>query len=147
MSAVLIRPAPFGRRLGAFVYDGLLVIALWFFVGFIALLFTTGEAVPVGQPVFSSILFGLTALFFIVFWTHGGQTLGMRAWRLQIRRVDGQPLRAKQALLRLALAVPCWLFAGLGVIAMLFDDQRRALHDRLSATEVILIPPPNAPKT
>lgn len=147
MSGALIRPAPLGRRLAAFVYDGLLVMALWFLVGFIALAFTAGEAVPVGHPLFSTILFGLTALFFIVFWTHGGQTLGMRAWRLQVRRVDGKPLNSTQAFWRLLLAIPSWLFAGLGVLAMLFDDERRALQDRLSATEVILIPPPSGPQS
>ncbi len=91
------------RRLAAAVYDGMLVIALWFLVGFIALLFTGGDAVPMHDPVFTVILYTLTGVFFIVFWTHGGQTLGMRAWRLQVRRPDGGPVDMRHAVLRLSL--------------------------------------------
>lgn len=131
--------------MAAAVYDGLLVIALWFLVGFVALFFTGGDAVPTASPVFSVILYTLTGLFFVVFWTHGGQTLGMRAWRLQVRRPDGAPVDTRRALLRLLLAVPSWLFLGLGIFAMFFDDRRRTLHDRFSDTEVILAPAPKKP--
>lgn len=146
MSKGLIRPAPLGRRLAAVIYDSLLVIALWFLAGFAALPFTGGQAVSQGHPVFMLLLYGILAAFFIWFWTRGGQTLGMRAWRLQIRRADtGQGISLTQAGLRLLLAVPSWGFFGLGVLAMLVDPQRRTLHDRLSGTEIILLPPPAPP--
>lgn len=145
MSSQLVRPAPLIRRVAAAIYDGMLVIALWFLIGFIALLFTGGDAIPTADPVFTVLLYTVTGVFFIVFWTHGGQTLGMRAWRLQLRRPDGSPLDTRRAVLRLLLAIPSWLFLGLGVFAMLFDDRRRTLHDRFSDTEVILAPAPKKP--
>lgn len=142
-NAHLVRPAPLLRRLAAALYDSLLVIALWFLLGFVALIFTGGEAVPARHPVFLVVIWGTTALFFIVFWTRGGQTLGMRAWRLQVRRADGGGhMTTGWAVLRLIWAVPSWLLGGIGLWLMLFDSQRRTLHDRLSGTEVILIPPP-----
>ncbi len=146
MSSVIVQPAPLIRRLAAGIYDGLLIIALWFLVGFVALLFTGGDAVPTASPVFSVVLYTLTGLFFVVFWTHGGQTLGMRAWRLQVRRPDGSAIDLRRALIRLILAVPSWAFFGLGVLAMYFDDRRRTLHDRFSDTEVILAPAPKKPR-
>ncbi len=145
MSSAVVRPAPLIRRLAAGIYDGLLVIALWFLVGFAALPFTGGEAVATASPVFTVILYTLTGLFFVVFWTHGGQTLGMRAWRLQVRRPDGGPVDVRHAVIRLILAVPSWGLMGIGVLAMYLDDRRRTLHDRFSDTEVIVAPPPKKP--
>lgn len=142
----VIQPAPFIRLLAAALYDTLLVIALWFLIGFASLPFTHGEAIPARHLGFSALLFGATAAFFLYFWTHGGQTLGMRAWRLQLRREDGGPVNTTRAALRLALAVPSWCICGLGVFAMFLDARRRTLHDRLSGTEVILAPAP-APGT
>ena len=98
MNAQLIRPAPLMRRLGAALYDSLLIIALWFFVGFAALPFTGGQAVSVANPWFATAVYGLSALFFVFFWTRGGQTLGMRAWRLQLRRSGGGRLSPTRAL-------------------------------------------------
>lgn len=140
MKGALIRPAPLGRRLAAALYDLLLVLALWFAVGFAALPFTGGEAVATGHPGFALLLYLLTALFYLGFWTHGGQTLGMRAWRLQLRREGGGPVDLPRALLRLLLALPSWGLAGLGLLAMYADDRRRALHDRYSGTEMVLVP-------
>ncbi|EVT76229.1 RDD family protein, partial [Vibrio parahaemolyticus V-223/04] len=41
--------------------------------------------------------------FFVFFWTRAGQTLGMRAWKMQILNAkDGAPITATQALIRLA---------------------------------------------
>ena len=79
-------------------------------------------------------------LFFGWFWTHGGQTLGMRAWRLQLRRIDGQNLAWSTALVRFAGALLSWLPLGLGFFWIAFDPQNRAWHDRLSKSIVIVLP-------
>jgi len=47
-------------------------------------------------------------VFFAWFWTHGGQTLGMRAWRLRILQRDGQPLNWRLALFRYVISLPMW---------------------------------------
>ena len=129
MKGELIRPAPLGRRLAAAVYDSLLVIALWFLVGFIALLFTHGEAVPTGHPLFSVILFGLTALFFIVFWTHGGQTLGMKTWKMKLLQKNGEAVTWTLAFIRFISAAVAWAAAGVGFLWSLIDPEKRTWHD------------------
>ena len=79
-------------------------------------------------------------LFFGWFWTHGGQTLGMRAWRLQLRRIDGQNLSWSTAVVRFTGALLSWLALGLGFFWVALDPQNRAWHDRLSKSIVVVLP-------
>jgi len=88
------------------------------------------------QGIFLLIVIG----FFTWFWTHGGQTLGMRAWRLKLLSRDGQAVTLRQALVRLAGALLSLLPAGLGLLWVLIDPQRCAWHDRLSDTRLIVLP-------
>ncbi|MGB5621495.1 MAG: RDD family protein, partial [Gammaproteobacteria bacterium] len=72
-----------------------------------------------------------------------GQTIGMRAWRLQLIRDAGhdQAVSPIQALGRLAAACLSALPAGLGYVWILFDRRGLAWHDRLSGTRIVLLPP------
>ena len=79
-------------------------------------------------------------LFFGWFWTHGGQTLGMRAWRLQLRRIDGQNLTWSTAIVRFLGALLSWIALGLGFVWVAIDPQNRAWHDRLSKSIVVVLP-------
>ncbi|MDE2273859.1 MAG: RDD family protein, partial [Gammaproteobacteria bacterium] len=102
------------------------------------------------------------------FWTHGGQTIGMRTWKLRVVRLDGVRLDWYRALLRyLGMLIPwlllllgsellmtavrapqalTWRVAGaLALLAALaaflwpaFDRRRLAWHDRLSGTCLVL---------
>ena len=72
--------------------------------------------------------------FFTWFWTHGGQTLGMRAWRIQVRNLEGKPITTRQAILRYSCAGLSWLALGLGYLWILWDPQNRSWHDQLSNT-------------
>jgi len=133
------------RRLGALVYDALLVAALMMVTTALFLPLTRGEAITPGSSGWLEYLYQATLLavivgFFGIFWTRGGQTLGMMAWRLKVLREDGRALNWKDAVKRLAAA---WLSAavlGLGYLWILVDARRRTWHDRLSHTRVVLIP-------
>ena len=131
-------PAPLWRRLAAMLYDSLLVVALWMIVGAIAVAVNGGEAT--GGPLFNSALFLITFLFFGLFWTRSGQTLGMMAWRLRVETEQGQGISWMQALLRFFTAAAAALFVGLGYWWMLFDKQQRTWQDRYSETRVVLLP-------
>lgn len=78
--------------------------------------------------------------FFSWFWMHGGQTLGMRAWRLRVQRFDGRPLTLWQVLLRFLAAIPAWALLGLGYLWILVDKDRLALHDRFSESMIVRLP-------
>ncbi len=135
------QPAGLFRRLGALFYDGLLILALWFVLTALLLPFTGGEAMPERGPwhwAYQALL-GLSALaFFLGFWRKGGQTLGMRAWRLRLVDEAGQTPTVRAMLVRALWAIPSWGLLGLGVLALYLDPKRRALQDRMSGTRLIV---------
>ena len=130
--------APLLNRLGAMLYDSLIVIALWMVIGAIAVAANGGEAVR--GPLFNSALFLTMFLFFAGFWTRKGQTLGMLAWRLRVQTEEGYPINLMQALLRFFTAGASLLCLGLGYWWMLFDKQGLTWQDRYSETRVVLLP-------
>lgn len=134
------------RRVLAMIYDGLLLVALWFAVSALVLAGSGGMLAEPGRPLWLAYIHraGLVLvpiLFFGGFWTHGGQTLGMRAWRLRlVSSMDQGPVSWKQSLLRLASACLSVGALGLGFFWLWIDPKRRTWHDRLSGTELILLP-------
>jgi uncharacterized RDD family membrane protein YckC len=136
-----LEPAGLARRLVALGYDSLLVTALLFV--FLVALFMARDARGGGPPdkpwIWVSAV-TISALFFCGFWTHGGQTSGMRAWRIRVVRDDGGPVGWGSALLRFVAAWASALPLGLGYWWSLFDPRRRCWHDRLSRTAVVLEP-------
>lgn len=127
------------RRLIAAVYDWLLVIALMMLlsVPFVALL---DDAIRPGNNLYRLGLLLVALVFFSGFWAHSGQTLGMKAWRLQLTTIDGFPVSYGQAILRFLCACIAALPAGLGFWSMLWDADQRSWHDRWSNTTIVLLP-------
>ena len=93
----LPRVAGLGRRVGAMVYDGLIVLALWLVTLFV-LVAALNHAVM--GPFVQSLFFIEAFLFFTFFWTRRGQTVGMLAWGLHVETADGGAVRPGHALLR-----------------------------------------------
>ena len=131
------RPASLLRRLAALFYDSLLLLAIWFIATAILLPFYSGEAIPANNPMLSTYLLFISFFFYAWFWRHGGQTLGMRAWRLQLRNLRPGPVTWLQALLRFMVAIPAALLSGLGYLWMLVDKQKLTWHDRYSETCIV----------
>jgi len=108
---VPLPPAPPWRRLTAAFYDGLLLLALWM-VTLLASQFVHGVFGLARNDRANSLCLFLAGLaFFGWSWTHGGQTLGMRSWRLLLRREDGAVVRWPVATVRYALMLATWLIA------------------------------------
>jgi uncharacterized RDD family membrane protein YckC len=125
----------FLRRLAAQIYDILLLIALLFVATALLLPFTTGEAVIPQQLLIYRIYLAVISFFFYGwFWTHGGQTLGLRAWKIKVLTLDHKPVSWNQALFRFATAIVSWAFFGLGFLWILIDKDKRSWHDHLSKT-------------
>ncbi|MEN8260121.1 MAG: RDD family protein, partial [Pseudomonadota bacterium] len=79
-----LKPPGFFRRLGAIFYDSLLLLSVLFVATALILPFNEGEAFHSNQHYYPLFLLILSLLFFGWFWTHGGQTLGMRAWKIKV---------------------------------------------------------------
>ena len=92
------------------------------------------------HPAYQLYLLSLIALFFCYFWVKGGQTLGMRAWRLRVVRYDGAGLHGIDALRRFVLAFISLAPAGLGLFWSLIPPDHLAWHDSWSKTRMVLLP-------
>lgn len=133
-------PASLLRRIGAMIYDALLVIALLFLatVPFIAL--RGGESVEPANFSYQVTLVLVVYLFFVGFWTSKGRTLGMQSWGLQVESADGGLPSVSAASLRFLAAILSWACLGLGFLWQLVDRDRLTWHDRLSGTRLVHYP-------
>ncbi len=125
-------PTPLGLRLLAGLYDLLPLLGLWFLAGLLALALTGGTLDPhhgAHKLLVQVLVLMLTAAYFVISWTRGGQTIGMRAWRLRVVRTDGSRLSAARALLRFGIALVSLAALGAGFWWALIDPQRRTWHD------------------
>jgi uncharacterized RDD family membrane protein YckC len=119
-------------------YDWLLLGGTLFVLTLTLIVVRGGHAIAPGTRWFELLLLAASFLFFAWFWTHGGQTLGMRAWKIRVERLDGGPLRWRDAAARFASAATLLFPPGLGLLWALVDSDRRCWHDRLSCTRVVL---------
>ena len=127
-------------RLMAILYDSLLVLGLWFVVGVVFVAVNGGEHADPRNPLLPSMLFIVTFWFNTHFWRRGGQTLGMRAWRLRLLNTTNKPLTLTQCLLRFFVAIPSLLLAGAGYFWIWIDKAKLAWPDRYSETRIIQEP-------
>ncbi|MEE9336272.1 MAG: RDD family protein [Granulosicoccaceae bacterium] len=119
------------RRVAAFLYDCLLLLAIYFVVTAVAISFNNGHAVH--HFAYKFLLYVISFLFFDWFWMRGGQTLGMRAWKIKLSSTSDASLTHVQCLQHYLLGS---LFFVITLFWMLFDKDGRALHDRLSNTKI-----------
>jgi uncharacterized RDD family membrane protein YckC len=137
------RPAALGWRLLAIVYDAFPVLALWLATSAVAMLAHGNQPLaPLspGQWLLFGSCWGVTGLYFVESWRRGGQTLGMRPWRLRVL-TPGGVLASRRALwTRYALATLSWAILGLGFCWSLFERERRSWHDLGSRTVLLRQP-------
>lgn len=146
--------APRWRRFAALAYDLLAVVAVIMVTDMACLLLTRGQLDP-GAAWYRLTLLAAAAAYFVLSWRRGGQTLGMRPWRIRLTAAGGGPIGTGRALLRFGVAAtPLALLALNGVLSTratllapllgwvvffavaLVDRRGRALHDLVAATEV-----------
>lgn len=129
------------RRLAAMFYDLLLLLAILLVAIALALMFSRGTF-TYHNPFFRTFIFLLSFAFYTWFWLHGGQTLGMRTWRLRVQQRNGAPITLWQAVLRYMAAIPSLVLGGIGFFWMLVDREKLTLYDRLSGTTLVVLPKP-----
>ena len=142
-------PVSLFKRLLAIIYDLVLLTAICFSVAVIVSIFTTftmnnGNAITEEHPfyimnqiIMLSTIFITGFLFYVWFWTHGGQTLGMKTWMLRLVSENGQKISRKQAAIRALAAVLSWCVFGLGFLWCFVDSRQRTWHDILSSSYLV----------
>src|SRR5205085_12274567 len=96
-------PARLGWRILALVYDSLPMIPLAMLTSFGFLWLHGGRTVEnsFGFALLQLLtIWALIGLYFVLSWRRGGQTMGMRPWRLRVVANDGRPGRSSALWLR-----------------------------------------------
>lgn len=137
-----VENASLGRRLGAMIYDTLLVIALMFLATLPFVGMRGGEPVEPGNAAYQATMLLVAYLFFVGFWSGYGRTLGLQSWRMRIETPAGDRPSVWQSSVRFFAAILSWLPAGLGFWWQLKDPERLAWHDRISGTRLRYYPKP-----
>ncbi len=140
MKRIDLPPPGLLRRSAALFYDALLFAGLVMVLTLLLVMARGGNAIPPGSWWFGLVLLGVNFLFFGYSWTHGGQTLGARAWRLQVTTMDGGGLDWRQAALRYLAAWLLLIPPGLGLLWAWWDRDALCWHDRLSGTCMVQMP-------
>lgn len=130
------RSAPLWRQLAAMTYDGLIVVALLMLLTASILLARGGIAFDPASAWFRAALVAAVWAYFAWSWTHGGQTVGMRAWRLRLRQTDRMVVGLGAATVRFLAAALSAAAIGLGYVWCLIDASGRSWHDRISGTHL-----------
>ena len=144
---VQVTLAPFWKRLFAWVYDllgGLAVFILAMVVGYLGFYLISlpwfDSTEQVSQTLSNSLIWiiylvACVQYYYAWCWVKGGQTVGMRAWRLKVCKPDGSPLSWKDAYIRTFTSL-----GGISNIWSIVDKEKRGLHDFACDSRVVLLP-------
>ena len=137
------------RRTAALIYDAFLLFSITLAYGaallIIKILFNGVDNLEDIQPnafvQWLSLIGWLGSLggYYFICWRKQGQTLGMKAWRLRLQQADGSLATPQQCIRRSLLATLSFAFAGIGYLWCLVPPAKECLHDRYSATQVVLL--------
>lgn len=132
-----------GWRLLALLYDFFPLLALWF-VAAAVFTFAHGDSVRGGWLGGLEFVVFLTiaGLYATLSWKRGGQTIGMRPWRLHVVAAGGGAPGIARLWLRFGVGLLSLAAAGLGFWWAWFDRDRLTWHDRASGTRLIRVPKP-----
>jgi uncharacterized RDD family membrane protein YckC len=154
-----LHAASLGQRVGALVYESVLLFGFVFFVG--ALTHTLLPSADARPGVLRTALFLALGAYFTTCWHKTGQTLAMKAWRIRVVDRSAARLTWARAVARYCaawtLVLPgvllVWALSARGLGAMLvfglallvmllpslFNREHRLLHDWIAGTRLIRI--------
>jgi uncharacterized RDD family membrane protein YckC len=137
-------PAHMHWRLLALVYDAVIAIALLMALSALVLFLRDGKAVTPGSMMAFAeftLLWALIGAYAVLSWRFGGQTIGMRPWRLRVVDTEGGVPGWRSLGIRYAVAS---LSLGSVLLWCLFDKQNRGLHDLAAGTLMVRVRPKSA---
>ncbi|WP_092396328.1 RDD family protein [Collimonas sp. OK412] len=147
------------RRFGSIMYESMLLFGILFISGWIFSTLLQQRHALYLRHAQQAWLFLVLTLYFVWCWSHGGQTLAMKTWRIQLVNRDGSAVKAGRAAIRFLLSW-CWFLPGLALawalgahtwmlvwipaanfllwaMTVYLDPQRQFLHDRIAGTKLV----------
>jgi uncharacterized RDD family membrane protein YckC len=125
------------RRITSLCYEALLLVALLFLCTLIFLLIAHDATSGWKRLVFQLYLVVVCGVYFVWCWTHGGQTLAMKTWRMRVVSRDGTAVTWKRGFCRYFAALAGLALAGVGFLWAFIDRDHQFLHDRLCGTQIV----------
>lgn len=155
------------RRMAAMAYEGLVLFGVTMLAGFLYSPLTEQRHALHGTHGLQAFVFLVLGIYFVWFWSHGGQTVAMKAWQVRLVDSQGQPLSQVRALLRYlaswlwflpALIVayvvpwrhPAVVGSALGLWVLIYaasarlQRDRQFWHDALCNTRLVRVQAPQA---
>lgn len=119
------------------MYDAILLFGI-LFIALLPLVVINGnpDEWKIGRQIY---LLAVAFIYFGWFWTHGGQTLGLRTWKLKVESVRGNKVTWRQAGIRFLVAILSWSGLGLGFLWVMFDKEARSWHDIAAGTRTVRV--------
>ncbi len=147
-------------RLACFIYEGVLLFGVLMISGYLFSSLTQQRHALQGRHGLQAFLFIVLGIYFVWFWSRGGQTVAMKAWHLRLVNRDGSAVSQARALCRYLLSwlwfmpalLAVWLadlhspgtaftLLGAGVVAYAFlarlHPSRQFWHDVVCGTQLI----------
>jgi uncharacterized RDD family membrane protein YckC len=149
------------RRLACFAYEGVLLFGVVMIAAYLFSSLSQQRHALVNRTPLQIYLFLVLGVYFVWFWTHGGQTLAMKTWRIRLVTNDGAALSQARALMRYIMSwlwflpglLVAWttsetlqlgvVFCSLGAGALIYAaasfarTDRQFLHDALCRTRLV----------
>ncbi|WP_288107294.1 RDD family protein [Limnobacter sp.] len=128
------------RLFACVVYEALLLFGVLFIAGYLFDTLTQSHSGLTLRHQRQAWLTLVLGVYFVWFWTHGGQTLAMKTWHIKLVNSAGNPVGMTTAVIRFALA----LFltpTGLSFVYSWIDRQGQFPHDRLLDTRLVISQP------
>ena len=95
------------RRMACFTYESVLLFGVLMCAGLLFSTLTQQRHALVGRLALQGFVFIVLGLYFTWFWSHGGQTVAMKAWHIRLVGPKGEAVSWLRAMLRYVLS---WLW-------------------------------------
>ena len=148
------------RRMACFAYEGVLLFGVLMVAGYLFSSLTQQRNALEGRHGLQAFLFVVLGIYFGWFWSRGGQTVAMKAWRIKLLDRNDRPVSQGRAVSRYLMSwlwflpalLVVWLSGvrsppatftalGLGVLAYamlaLLMPSRQFLHDVACGTRLV----------
>ncbi len=130
----------FFRLIAAIFYDTLFVTAVLFFATLpLALIPEEIRFLQITEALKVLWYLLVSYIYFAMFWLKGGQTAGMKPWRIKLVDMKSGKPGIKLVTIRFFAAILSWALAGLGFLWMIVDSDHYSLHDRISSSKLVLV--------
>ena len=103
------------RRLACFVYEGVLLFGVLMISAYLYSSLTQQRHALHGKTGLQAFLFIVLGIYFVWFWSRGGQTVAMKAWNIRLVDAQGTAVTQLRAMARYLLA---WAWFVPGLVAL-----------------------------